>query len=68
MKIQKHITYLFSRYLFLIQAPALTFKGQVAKESRQEVHGVHDKDGDVGHLLHSLLGWTGIREKGSIGK
>lgn len=34
---------------------ALTFKGQVAKESCQKVHGVHNKDGDIGHLLHSLL-------------
>lgn len=41
---------------------ALTFKGQVAKESSQKVHGVHDEDGDVGHLLHPLLRWTEIRE------
>lgn len=53
----------FCCYLVLIRAPALTFEGQVAKESRQEVHRVHDKDGDVGHLLHSLLGWTEISQR-----
>lgn len=41
---------------------ALTFKGQIAKESGKEIHGVHDEDGDVGHLLHPLLRWTKIRE------
>lgn len=40
----------------------LTIKGQVAKESCQKVHAVHDKDRDVGHLLHLLLCWTEIRE------
>lgn len=41
---------------------ALTFKGQVTKESSQKVHGVHDKDGDVGNHLHSLLRRPKIRE------
>lgn len=30
-------------------------KCQVAEKGSQEVHGVHDQDGDVGHVLHSLL-------------
>lgn len=41
---------------------ALTVKGQVAKERCQKVHGVHDKNGEVGHLLHLLLCWTEIRD------
>lgn len=41
---------------------ALTFKGQVTKESSQKVHGVHDKDGDVGNHLHSPLRRAKIRE------
>ena len=40
----------------------LTVEGQVAKEGGQEVHGVHDQNGDVGHLLHALLGGTGGKE------
>lgn len=41
--------------------PALTFKSQVAEEGGQKVHDVHDKDGDVGHLLHFCLRWAEIR-------
>lgn len=40
---------------------ALTFESQIAKKSCQKVHGVHDKDRDVGHLLHPLLRGTKIR-------
>lgn len=54
---------IFWGHPFIFPAPALTFKGQVAEESSQEVHGVHDKDGDVRHLLHSLLGRTKIGEE-----
>lgn len=53
---------IFWGHSFIFPASALTFKGQVAEESSQEVHGVHDKDGDVRHLLHSLLGRTKIEE------
>lgn len=41
---------------------ALTFKSQVAKESCQKVHNVHDKDGDVGHFLHSRLRWAVMKK------
>lgn len=34
----------------------LTIKREVAKEGSQEVHEVHNRDGDVGDALHLLLG------------
>lgn len=36
----------------------LTIKGEVTKKSRQQVHDKHGQDGDVGHILHALLGGT----------
>ena len=41
---------------------SLTIEGQVSKQSSQEVHGVHDSNGDVGYLLHLFLGGAEIRE------
>lgn len=41
---------------------ALTFESQVAKEGGQKVHNVHNKDGDVGHLLHFCLRWAKTRK------
>ena len=41
---------------------SLTIEGQVSKQSSQEVHGVHDSNGDVGHMLHLFLGGAEIRE------
>lgn len=40
----------------------LTVEGQVAEQGGEEVHDVHDEDGDVGYLLHFLLGWAEIRQ------
>ena len=46
-----------------------TVEGQVAEQSSQEVHCVHDQNGDVGHLLHPFLGWAvnrkGVRVSGA---
>lgn len=33
----------------------LTIESEVAKEGSQEVHEVHDGDGDVGDALHLFL-------------
>lgn len=35
--------------------PGLTIEGQISKQGSQEVHGVHDCNGDVGHMLHLFL-------------
>lgn len=45
-------------FVLTLICSALTFESQVAKESCQKVHNVHDKDGDVGHFLHSRLRWA----------
>lgn len=38
----------------------LTVEGQIAKQGSQEVHDVHNEDGDVGDLLHFLFRWAEI--------
>lgn len=40
----------------------LTVEGQIAKQGSQEVHDVHNEDGDVGDLLHFLFRWAEIRQ------
>lgn len=41
--------------------PGLTIEGQISKQCSQEVHGVHDCNGDVGHMLHLFLGGAEIK-------
>ena len=43
-----------------------TVEGQVAEQSSQEVHGVHDQNGDVGHLLHPFLGGAVNRDRSEL--
>lgn len=38
----------------------LTKKREVAEEGGEQVHDKHGQDGDVGHVLHALLGSTGV--------
>lgn len=39
-----------------------TVKCEVAEESGEQVHDKHGQDGDVGDVLHALLGSTGGEE------
>lgn len=36
--------------------PQLTIKGQISKESSQQVHEEHGEEGDVGDALHLSAG------------
>lgn len=40
---------------------ALTVKGEVAKQSCEQVHDEHGQDGDVGNILHAFLGGAGVK-------
>lgn len=40
----------------------LTVEGQIAEQGREEVHDVHNEDGDVRYLLHFLFRWAEIRQ------
>lgn len=40
----------------------LTDEGQISKQSSQEVHDVHDRNGDVGDVLHLCLCGAEIRK------
>lgn len=40
----------------------LTVEGQISEQRSQEVHDIHDSDGDVGHVLHLFLGGAEITE------
>lgn len=41
----------------------LTIESEVAKEGSQEVHDIHDSNGDVGDTLHLLFGWATRTQK-----
>lgn len=43
------------------EGPGLTIESQISKKGSQEVHDVHDRNGDVGHMLHLFLSGTEIR-------
>lgn len=43
------------------ESEELTIKCEVTKKSSQQVHDEHGQDGDVGHVLHTLLGSTGVK-------
>lgn len=46
-----------------------TVEGEVAEEGSQEVHDVHNSDGQVGDMLHLLLGGTMAKqERGLVAK
>lgn len=46
----------FSSFFFL------TEKREVAEEGGEQVHDKHGQDGDVGYVLHALLGGTGVEQ------
>lgn len=49
--------------MFFLFCLFFTVKREVAEEGGEQVHDEHGQDGDVCHVLHALLGSTGVEEK-----